>query len=128
MPTALELTREEWKRYRPAADLGLERFEMTAAQREIYDRIMARVRAAAVKLKEDFGVRRVILFGSLAHSAWFRADTDVDMAVEGLDTAEYWEAWRFVEELIADRPVDFIELESASDALRRSIEQFGVDL
>lgn len=128
MPTALELTREEWKRYRPPAGLGTERPDLTAAEREIYDQIMARVRTAAVKLKEGYGVRRVVLFGSLAHSGWFRADTDVDIAVEGLDTKDYWDAWRLVEEVIADRPVDFIELESASDALRRSIERYGIEL
>jgi len=37
-----------------------------------------------VVLKSRFGARRVVLFGSLAHAAWFAPHSDVDLAVEGL--------------------------------------------
>jgi len=79
-------------------------------------------------LKARFGVRRVVLFGSLAHAAWFVPDSDVDLAVEGLVDGDYWEAWRLVEEVIGDRPVDLIEIERAGESLRRAIERYGVEL
>ena len=47
---------------------------------------MGRIRETAAVLKSRFGVRRVILFGSLAHDAWFMPDSDVDIAVEGLSS------------------------------------------
>jgi predicted nucleotidyltransferase len=89
---------------------------------------MRRVRQAADALKARFGVRRVVLFGSLAHEAWFVPDSDVDLAVMGLRTEDYWRAWRLAEDIIADRPVDLIDVETAVDSLRRAIERHGVEL
>jgi len=87
-----------------------------------------RIREAAVVLKTRFGARRVVLFGSLAHDAWFMPDSDVDLAVEGLTSNDYWKAWRLVEEIIGDRPVDLIEMETANESLLRAIQRYGVDL
>jgi predicted nucleotidyltransferase len=67
-------------------------------------RLLERIREAAVVLKSCFHARRVVLFGSLAHVAWFTPDSDVDLAVEGLSSDDYWRAWRVVEEIIGDRP------------------------
>jgi predicted nucleotidyltransferase len=70
----------------------------------------------------------VVLFGSLAHMAWFMPDSDVDLAVEGLAGDDYWEAWRQVEEIIGDRPVDLSEIEMVGESLRRAIQRHGVEL
>jgi len=101
---------------------------LDAEEQRIRAHLLARVRAAAAMLKSRFAVRRVVLFGSLAHAAWFRRDSDVDLAVEGLAATEYWEAWRAVEEALEGRPVDFIELESAGKSLQQAIARHGVDV
>ena len=80
---------------------------------------------AARALKERFGPRRVVLFGSLAHQAWYTPSADVDLAVEGLEEGTFWEAWALVEAIIPDRKVDFVEIELASDSLRAAIEEHG---
>ena len=90
--------------------------------------LLARVHEAAEALRARFAVRRVVLFGSLAHAAWFAPDSDVDLAVEGLAEIDYWAAWRLAEEVIGDRPVDLIEIERAGESLRRAIERYGVEL
>ena len=128
MATALELGREGWKRYIEAHRRRSPLPELTPAQRRERERLLSRVREAAGMLKTRFGARRVVLFGSLAHAAWFAADSDVDLAVEGLSAQEYWEAWRAVEELIRDRPVDLVALETAGESLRRAIERTGIEL
>lgn len=128
MPTALELTREGWKPYLEAARRRPALPEPTAAEQGERARLLARVREAAEALKAQFDVRRVVLFGSLAHAAWFVPDSDVDLAVEGLREDDYWEAWRLVEEVIGDRPVDLIEIESAGESLRRAVDRYGVEL
>jgi predicted nucleotidyltransferase len=69
-----------------------------------------------------------VLFGSLAHAAWFVADSDVDLAVEGLAGVDYWRAWRLVEDVIGDRLVDLVEIETAGESLRQAIERYGVEL
>lgn len=128
MPTALELTREGWKSYLEAARHRLAPSELTPAERRARERLLDRIREAAVVLKTRFDARRVVLFGSLAHAAWFMPDSDVDLAVEGLAGDDYWQAWRLVEEIIGDRPVDLIEIETVGESLRRAIQRYGVEL
>lgn len=128
MPTALELTREGWKRYLQAPRRRPSPPKPTAAERRTHERLLALARQAADLLKSRFGVRRVVLFGSLADDVWFQADSDVDIAVEGLAVKDYWDAWRLVEEVIRERPVDLIEIERVGAGLRRVIERYGVEL
>ena len=128
MPTALELTREEWKRYVEAASRRPAPPELTLEEQHERERLLKRIREAAAVLKTRFGVRRVMLFGSLAHAAWFMPDSDVDLAVEGLSGEDYWAAWRLVEEIIGERPVDLIEIESAGESLCSAIERHAVEL
>jgi predicted nucleotidyltransferase len=128
MPLASELTSEDLKRYRETARRRVTAFTPTPAERAAREALLRRVRETAAVLKRQFGARQVILFGSLAHQAWFASDSDVDLVVEGLRGSAYWQAWRVAEEMIGDREVDLIELETASDSLRQAIQRYGVTL
>lgn len=128
MPTALELPREEWGRYIEAASRRPDLPAITPEEAQEREQLLARVKEAADELKKRFSVRRVVLFGSLAHSAWYVPDSDVDLAVEGLDPGSYWKAWGLVEELIATHPVDLIDIETAGESLKQAIERDGVAL
>ena len=85
MPTALELPREEWGRYINSAKRRPDLPGPTAEELQEREALLARIRKAAAELKRQFSVRKVVLFGSLAHSAWFTPGSDVDLAVEGLE-------------------------------------------
>ena len=128
MPTALELTREEWNRYRRQPEDREGKPGLSVAERRERERVLALVRRAAEALKARFNVRRVLLFGSLAHEAWYASDSDVDLAVQGLSADDYWRAWGVIEDIITERPVDLVDLDAAPDSLRRSIERDGIDL
>lgn len=128
MPTALELSRKEWQPYLEAAARRTPPPPPSPEERRVQESLMKRVKAAADLLKTRFGARRVVLFGSLAHQAWFALDSDVDLMVEGLAAGDYWQAWRLAEEIVADRAVDLIELETASPSLLQSIRRHGVEL
>jgi len=128
MPTALELSREQWQPYIEAAQRRLAPAKPTPANQNDREQLLERVRQVAAELKTRFKAKRVILFGSLVDAAWFTSDSDVDLAVEGLTATEYWQAWRLAEEIIDIRPVDLIELETATDSLRRAILRYGIDL
>lgn len=128
MPTALELTRQGWKSYLEAARQRPVLSKLTSVEEDEREELLARIRTGASLLKARFGVRRVVLFGSLAHSGWFSVDSDVDLAVEGLAGRDYWDAWRLVEETVGDRPVDLIEIEIAGESLRYAIQRYGVEL
>ena len=129
MPTALELTRDGWKDYLRGAGRRLTATKMTDTDKRERDLLLRRVRRAAGVLKDQFGARQVILFGSLAGSAWYGATSDIDLAVEGLKGGKnYWQAWRAVEEIVNDRLVDLIEIEDASESLRQAIQRYGIEL
>jgi uncharacterized protein len=128
MPTALELGPKGWKTYTEAfirrrAFAGTKSIEI-----EERERLLDQVRELATILKERFGAKRVVLFGSMAQEDWFSPDSDIDLAVEGLRPEHYWKAWEALEEEIRDRPVDLIAIESASEPLRKSIDRYGVEL
>jgi predicted nucleotidyltransferase len=139
MPTALELSREDWQPYiqaatrrasseEPVGDERLRQAEHLRQMEHLRQALLRQVREAADMLRQQFGVQRVVLFGSLAREEWFTADSDVDLAVEGLTPERYWEAWRSVEELISDVPVDFVEIETARPSLRRAILRYGIEV
>ncbi len=127
MDVTSQLTPADIERYRAAAR---HRAAASAAAADVtaQDELLKRVHSAAETLRTRYGAKRVILFGSLAHAAWYVADSDVDLAVEGLAGDTIWQAWRDAEEIIGDRPVGLIEMETARESLRNAIERTGVPL
>lgn len=128
MPTALELGRDGWRPYVEAARRRSRGGEPGAQPDPDKEQLLARIREAAGQLKKRFGAKRVFLFGSLAHGAWYRPTSDVDLAVEGVSESDYWKAWRLVEEILGDRNVDFIDLEMAGDSLKQAVARHGIEL
>jgi predicted nucleotidyltransferase len=128
METALELGRKGWARYLKSGKHRTAKKQLSSSELKERRQLLSRIQKAADEIKSRFRVRRLVLFGSLAHEGWFASDSDVDIAVEGLQGDDYWSAWRIAEETIKDRPVDLIEIESCSKALQHAIENYGVDL
>lgn len=128
MPTALELSREGWDRYIERSARLASSSTLTKEEERARGLLLERVKAAAAALKARFTVRRVVLFGSLAHATWYMADSDIDLAVEGLAPEHYWQAWELVEEIVQERPVDLIDIELAGDSLRQAIDRHGIEL
>jgi predicted nucleotidyltransferase len=128
MPTALQLSRKEWQPYIDAARQRPAPVQPTEAELRARDDLLDRVRQVAAQLKICFGAQRVMLFGSLADPSWFSVDSDVDLAVGGLAPESYWQAWGLAEEILADRLVDLIEIETASPSLLQAIQQYGIEL
>ena len=84
-------------------------------------------RACARLLVQDFGVRRVYLFGSLVDPDLAHDRSDIDLAVEGLEKAAYWRAlsdvWRL---LPAGVELDLVPLEDAWPGLAERVRAEGV--
>lgn len=104
--------------------------ERAARQQEQRRARQERLRAAAADcarlLLRRFGASRVMLFGSVATG---RADSrsDLDLAVEGLARARYFEALAALHDL-ADSSVDLVLWEEAPPTLRERILREGVAL
>ena len=120
----MRVTEEEMKLYRATAQRrwAKERQQLTERHQRAW---MLTSRAAAL-LKEQFGVRKVVVFGSLVREDLFHPQSDVDLAVWGLDERRYY---RLVAQLLALDPgikIDLVMIEDAPITLRTRIEHEGV--
>jgi uncharacterized protein len=96
-----------------------------AARRETAWRI---ARHAACMLKADFGATRVVVFGSLAHGAWFTSRSDIDLAAEGIPPYAFFKSWCALHELAGNFEINLIAIESASEEMLREIGELGIEL
>lgn len=123
--TARELTEREKESYRRAwARLQEAR---RAAARQRAEQALAVARDAATVLREEFGARRVWLFGSLARGT-FDAASDIDLAVDGIDEKAFLRALGRLLGLRPEFPVDLVDVREAGPRLRAVIESEGIPL
>jgi len=128
--TAL-LTSSERQRY--AQGWSRRRNARKAALDQAREEAFRKVQAAARVAREKYGVRRAVLFGSLAGGA-FDEGSDVDLCVEGLqDQGLYYPLYTDLERELLPLRLHLVLWEDlASDPagveLRREIEAKGVRL
>lgn len=128
MPTALQLGPKGWKRYLQTNKHRFQSKPLPSQMNEEYELLLGRIREVADELRRRFDVQRIVLFGSIAHKAWFTSGSDVDLAVEGLNVKDYWDAWKVAEDILVGRTVDLIEIEKAKPSLKQSIIRTGIEL
>lgn len=89
-----------------------------------------RARVAAERcidlLKEEFGARRVILFGSLAEQGVWHRHSDIDLAVEGLPPADFFKAYGACHNLVS--PEFELDLDEFYNGIERIFERIVVGL
>jgi predicted nucleotidyltransferase len=85
-------------------------------------------RKAATLLKTEFGVQRVVAFGSVTRPASFHARSDIDLAVWGLDERTYLRAVSQLLDLEPGFSVDLVEAEYARPELLKAIQREGTEL
>jgi uncharacterized protein len=126
--TALDLPIEEWKTYRPIPAI-LQRQSVTQSQLERRrKRAMRLARQAAALLRKEFGVKHVVLFGSLAIHSGFTLWSDIDLAVFGVPAERFYAAVAAITGLSAEFKVDLVDAEACKASLREAIDQDGIAL
>ncbi len=98
----------------------LEEKEIKRLYGEVYEKAM---RAAEV-LGKSFGAKRVYLFGSLTSPELFKLSSDIDLAVEGVESSRYLDAWGAVE-MLMEHPFDLVQLERVKMSFRKAILEEG---
>lgn len=83
-----------------------------AAERAVTDA----VRCAVVNFPS---IQRVFLFGSVIRTSGFRADSDVDVGIEGLGVEDYFAAWRAIEQAAPDWLIDVRDITQPSTFAER---------
>jgi predicted nucleotidyltransferase len=124
--TALSLTSKEIAAYRRSARLLIPRRRESVRARQLLAWQVAR--SAAGILKAEFGVKKVMVFGSLLHSTLFHDRSDVDLAVWGLSGRAYYRAVSVLLDIEPSISVDLIEFEDARPALQAVILEEGQTL
>lgn len=84
--------------------------------------------SAAQLLKSQFGVSRVMMFGSLTRPLLFHFNSDIDLAVWGLQEKEYYRAVGILQSLHPKIAVDVVRFEEVSPALQEIILNEGEEL
>lgn len=73
-------------------------------------------------LRERFGARRVIPFGSVLSAETWHSGSDLDLAVEGLPPEQFFRAWSSLREVLPpDLDVDLVALETVYPEMRARI-------
>ena len=83
---------------------------------------------AAALLKENFGAKKVFVFGSLVKSSWFTRWSDVDLATWGIPPDRFYAAVGAVTSLTTDFKVDLVDTKACRDSLRKAIESEGIEI
>jgi predicted nucleotidyltransferase len=76
----------------------------------------------ATVLRQRFGAKRVIPFGSVVGDGTWHPGSDLDLAVEGMAPEQFFSAWAALREILPPGlEVDLVDLEHAGEALRARI-------
>ena len=106
-----------------------------ARQPEILDQMKERQRQGievacqcARVLKEEFGITRVVLFGSLLTPEEMHWRSDINLAVWGLPEEEIWKAGAAVDRVVAQSgydfpPVNLVDVRDAKPHILRAIDK-----
>ena len=124
--TALAIAPAKAAAYRSTALQRLEREKRALALRQ--EQAWEVARRAARLLKADYGVRRVVLFGSLARGQGFHGRSDSDLAVWELDERLLYRAASQLLDLEPGIEVDIVMAEEAPETLKRAVESEGITL
>lgn len=84
-------------------------------------------RAASI-LKDQFGVKKVVLFGSVVYPHLFHTHSDIDLAVWDLTGREYFQAIGVLQSLDPDFEIDLISFDKALPALQDVIRRDGKEI
>ena len=83
-------------------------------------------RHVAEYLRHAYGATRVVLFGSMAGDEIpLGPQSDIDLAVRGLDKADYYEAVARVQDEATPFQVDLVRLEQCPASLRDAVRREG---
>jgi predicted nucleotidyltransferase len=86
-------------------------------------------RQVAQWLRTTYGVKRVVLFGSIAgEKTSLGPRSDIDLAVWGLDPKLYFEAVARAQDKAAPFSVDLVQAERCADSLQAVIARDGMVL
>lgn len=127
MPTAYEMNREEWRKYRPSEGSGWLRKSSNAEMKRKQEALELARRASEL-LRREFGATRIVIFGSLAHDAWFNPWSDIDLASWGIAPESFYSAVAALTGLSPFFRIDLVDANDCKPSVRKVIEKEGIEI
>lgn len=120
------ISEEDMVVYKATARLRLEQEEkeLTARRKRAWEL----ARQAAKLLKENFGAKRVVVFGSLLHLNCFSKWSDVDIAAWGISAEDTFRAMGAVMDIGKDIEINLVDIDTCRTTLRAIIEREGKEV
>lgn len=127
MSTAFEMTSEELSKFKPtkknAASGGQSRL---LEKRRV--KALELAQKASFLLRQRYGAKRVVVFGSLAMAKSFSVWSDIDLAAWGIAPDKFFSAVAAVTGLSPDFKIDLVEPDTCREAIKSSILKHGVEI
>ena len=99
-----------------------QRPQMLAQMKQRQQQGLEIARKAASILKQEFGAERVVLFGSMLDHEQMWWGSDIDLAVWGLRSEDFFKAGAAIERY-HNFSIDLVEIQSAKPHILNAIEQ-----
>ena len=127
MPTVLELKPEEWRKYYPGRKLSYHVGQSKDSE-ERRLKALKIAQKASFLLREKYGAKKVVLFGSLARIEDFSIWSDIDLAAWDIDPNKFFLAVAAVTGLSPDFKIDLVDPDSCSETMMEYIKEFGKEI
>jgi len=127
MSTALEMKPEEWRKFKPGRKIAT-RAAQSKYLEERRTKALELAKKASFLLRQRYGAKRVVVFGSLARTKAFSARSDIDLAAWGIAPDIFFSAVAAVTGLSPDFKIDLVEPHTCREAMRNSIQRHGIEI
>jgi len=122
----MDVSKRKMDMYKAAADRRWRREKQQLALS--YSQKWVLAKKAAIYLKEQFGAQRVVAFGSITQKELYHLNSDLDLAVWGLDEKKYFRAVAKLLDFDPTQRIDLVRIEDVRESLRSAIVQEGVQI
>ena len=79
-------------------------------------------------MRQQFGAKKVVIFGSLARKEDFTSWSDIDLAAWGIATDDFYLAVAAVTGLSFDFQIDLVDPTICRDTIKSIIQRHGIEI
>ncbi len=94
----------------------------------LYEKAWDRARLISAMLKNKYGAKKVIVFGSLTNPDLFDENSDIDIAVEGIEDALFYKAVGDILNAADIFNVDLVDCNDCKKTISDAIMREGIEI
>ena len=123
-----EVHPQDYSQYNPLVEIRKRRLAQKEELALRKKRALRIARRAAGILREKFGARSVVLYGSLAKKSDFTLWSDIDLAASGIAPQRFYSAVAAVTGMSSEFKIDLVDSDSCRTSLKSAIDKEGITL